>query len=66
MELRDPQANYNKMTLAEFKENYPNIPLEAMAQAEGVDVKYIQEMIVGQPPSLQATTRLPPCSRPMR
>ena len=49
VELRDPQANYNKMTLAEFKENYPNIPLEAMAQAEGVDVKYIQEMIVGQP-----------------
>ena len=49
VELRDPQANYNKMTLAEFKENYPNIPLQAMAQAEGVDVKYIQEMIVGQP-----------------
>ena len=49
VELRDPQANYNKMTLAEFNENYPNIPLQAMAQAEGVDVKYIQEMIVGQP-----------------
>lgn len=49
VELRDPQANYNKMTLKEFEENYPNIPLAAMAKAEGVDVKYIQDMIVGQP-----------------
>ncbi len=49
VELRDPQANYNKMTLQEFKEKYPHIPLEAMAQAEGIDMKYIQEMIVGQP-----------------
>ncbi|MDY2634336.1 MAG: M13 family metallopeptidase [Prevotella sp.] len=48
-ELRDPQANYNKMTLAQFKENYPNIPLEAMANAEGVKSEYIQEMVVGQP-----------------
>lgn len=48
-ELRDPQANYNKMTLKEFEENYPNIPLKAIAQAEGIDSKYIQEMVVGQP-----------------
>ena len=48
-ELRDPQANYNKMTLKQFKENYPNINLEAMANAEGVKSAYIQEMIVGQP-----------------
>lgn len=49
VELRDPQANYNKMTLKEFKENYPNIPLEEMAKAEGIDGSHIQEMIVGQP-----------------
>jgi putative endopeptidase len=48
-ELRNPQANYNKMSLAEFEENYPNIPLRAFAQADGIDLKYIQEMIVGQP-----------------
>jgi putative endopeptidase len=48
-ELRDPQANYNKMTLKEFQENYPNIPLEQLANAEGIDSKYIQEMVVGQP-----------------
>lgn len=49
VELRDPQANYNKMTLSAFKEAYPNIPLEAMSEAEGVDVRHIQEMVVGQP-----------------
>jgi len=48
-ELRDPQANYNKMTLKEFNENYPNIPFEKLANAEGVKSEYIQEMIVGQP-----------------
>ena len=48
-ELRDPQANYNKMTLKEFKENYPNIPLEALANAEGIKSEYIQQMVVGQP-----------------
>lgn len=49
VELRNPQANYNKMTLQEFQTNYPNIPLEAMAKAEGIDVNHIQEMVVGQP-----------------
>ncbi len=48
-ELRDPQANYNKMTLKEFQQNYPNIPLEALCNAEGIKSEYIQEMIVGQP-----------------
>ena len=48
-ELRDPQANYNKMTLKEFQETYPNVPLEAMLLAEGVKGEYIQEMVVGQP-----------------
>lgn len=33
VELRDPQANYNKMTIAQFEENYPNIPLKAYMQA---------------------------------
>ncbi|MBM6993683.1 MAG: M13 family metallopeptidase [Prevotella sp.] len=49
IELRDPKANYNKMSLKEFEENYPNIPLQALSKAEGIDPSYIQEMIVGQP-----------------
>lgn len=57
-ELRDPQANYNKMTLQEFKENYPNIPLEAMMQAEGVKSAYIQDMVVGQPSFMAGIDKL--------
>ena len=48
-ELRDPQANYNKMSLSEFEANYPNIPLKALTQAEGIKTEYINEMVVGQP-----------------
>ncbi|MCR4959753.1 MAG: M13 family metallopeptidase [Prevotella sp.] len=48
-ELRDPQRNYNKTTLAEFASNYPNLKLEQQMNAQGVDSKYIQELIVGQP-----------------
>ena len=48
-ELRDPQANYNKMTLKEFKEKYPNLNFEAVANAEGIKSADLQEVIVGQP-----------------
>lgn len=48
-ELRDPQANYHKMSLQEFQANYPNIPLEQLANAEGIKSEYIQEMVIGQP-----------------
>lgn len=57
-ELRDPQANYNKMTMEEFKENYPNIPLEKMSEAEGVKKEYVQEMVVGQPAFFAALDKL--------
>lgn len=48
-ELRDVEVNYNKMTLDEFKEKYPNLPLESLANAEGIQSKDIQTMVVGQP-----------------
>ena len=57
-ELRDPQANYNKMTLAQFKENYPNVNLEQLLNAEGVNSEYIQEMIVGQPAFFAAIDKI--------
>jgi len=57
-ELRDPEANYNKMTLADFKKNYPNIPLEKYVNAQGIDSKYCQEMIVGQPAFLAGLDKL--------
>ena len=57
-ELRDPQANYNKMTLKQFCENYPNIPLEALANGEGIKSENIQELIVGQPAFFAAYDKL--------
>ncbi len=57
-ELRDPQANYNKMSLKEFEDNYPNIPLCQMAEAEGVKLDYIREMNVGQPAFFTALNSL--------
>ena len=59
-ELRDPQANYNKMTLKEFETSYPNIPLAKMSQAMGVKLDYIQEMNVGQPAFFAAYNSLLP------
>ena len=57
-EMRDPQANYNKMTLREFQTNYPNIPFEQLANAEGVKTEYLQEMIVGQPAFMAGLDKL--------
>ncbi len=57
-ELRNPQANYNKMTLKEFQANYPNINLEAMCNAEGIQSEYIQEMIVGQPSFMEGLDKI--------
>ena len=57
-ELRDPQANYNKMTLRQFGEDYPNIPLEALANGEGIKSENIQELIVGQPAFFVAYDKL--------
>ena len=48
-ELRDVEANYNKMTLAEFQSSYPNIALAELLRAEGVKDDSMQEMVVGQP-----------------
>ena len=57
-ELRDPEANYNKMTLAQFKENYPSIQLEQYVNGTGVKSEYIQEMVVGQPAFLAGLDKL--------
>ena len=48
-ELRNPQANYNKMTLQEFNTKYPNLKLEQVMNAQGLQSKYMQELVVGQP-----------------
>src|SRR3712207_368037 len=57
-ELRDPQANYNKMTLKDFQANYPNLNLEQSMNAQGVKSEYIQEMVVGQPAFLMGLDKI--------
>ena len=57
-ELRDPEANYNKMTLKEFQTRYPNLPLEQLMKAQGIDSKYVQDMVVGQPDFLDGANKL--------
>ena len=63
-ELRDPEANYNKMTLQEFETKYPNLPLEKLMNAKGIDSKYIQEMIVGQPDFMAGANALAGSMKP--
>lgn len=48
-ELRDPQLNYNKTTLGEFQKKYPHLQLETVLNARGIDSKYLQELVIGQP-----------------
>ncbi len=48
-ELRDVEANYNKMTLSQFEASYPHVNLTRLLNAEGVKTEYFKEMVVGQP-----------------
>lgn len=57
-ELRDVEANYNKTTLEAFKTDYPNIPLEEMANAEGIKSEYLKDIVVGQPTFLAGVDKL--------
>ena len=55
-ELRNPEANYNKMSIAEVKANYPTFDWDTYLSDMGLtDVK---EIIVGQPASLKASIDL--------
>ena len=56
--MRDPQANYNKMTLAEFNSKYPNLKLEQVMNAQGLQSKYMQELVVGQPAFMAGANEL--------
>ena len=57
-ELRDPQRNYNKMTLKEFDASYPNIQLEKVMNAAGVKSEHAQELVVGQPEFFEGLNKL--------
>ena len=51
VDLRDPYANYNKMTVAQANAAYPNLALPQILQGEGL--ASAKEVIVGQPDYLK-------------
>ena len=55
-ELRDPHANYNKMTMDEAKALCPTFGWDAFLAA--MDFKDVKEIIIGQPASLQAAAEI--------
>lgn len=56
VELRDPYANYNKMSLDEVKATYPTFDWDAYLEAKGIGGR-VTEIIVGQPASLAAAAK---------
>ena len=57
-ELRDPQANYNKMTLADFNAMYPHLRFVEIMNAMGVGNDCLKEIVVGQVDFLAGADKL--------
>ena len=57
-ELRDPQKNYNKYTLVDFAAQYPHLQIEKVMNASGLESKYFQELVVGQPEFMAGADKL--------
>ena len=57
-ELRNVEANYNKMTLDEIKAKYPHIQWLNLFDGFGIDTKYAQEAVVGQPSFMKGVDAL--------
>lgn len=56
VELRDPHANYNKMAMADIKKQYAAFDWDAYLK--GLDLNDVNEIIVGQPASLEASVKI--------
>ncbi len=57
-ELRDVEANYNKMGRTDFEAKYPHLELTKFLNAEGVATATFPDMIVGQPDFVAGADRL--------
>lgn len=57
-ELRDPEANYHRMSRADFNGRYPNVKLDRQLAASGIDKKYVEDLVVGQPEFMDAANGL--------
>ena len=63
-ELRDPQANYNKMTLKEFTAKYPSLKLEQVMNAQGLESRFMTELVVGQPTFMEGADKVVAAMKP--
>ncbi len=57
-ELRDPEANYHKMTLKDFNAKYPALQLSRQLTACGIKLDYAKELVVGQPEFVAGANKL--------
>ena len=57
-ELRIPEANYHKMSHSDFNKRYPNVMIDRQLAAKGIDLKYVDEIVVGQPEFMDAANSL--------
>ena len=57
-ELRDVEANYNKVSLESFEKDYPNLYLTDLMTAEGVKTEHIRQLVVGQPDFLKGANTI--------
>ena len=57
-ELRDVEKNYNKMSFYEFKAKYPYYPLDELLAASGIDKKYVEKLVLGQPKYMEGLNEL--------
>lgn len=55
VELRNPQANYHKMSMDEVRKKYASFDWDAYLSELGL--KDVQEIIIGQPASLEASVK---------
>ncbi|RZK94446.1 MAG: M13 family peptidase, partial [Hymenobacter sp.] len=56
VDLRDPQANYNKMSVAQASKEFPNLNLPLMLKESGLGTA--KEVIVGQPAFLKEVSTM--------
>ena len=56
-QMRDPEANYNKMTIDEVKKMYPSIPFQKIFDIMGIKGE-VKEIVVGQPEAIAAAVKI--------
>ena len=56
VELRDPEANYHKMTVMAFVRDYPDLPFPGYLK--GLGLTNLQDLIVGQPEFVAGINKL--------